>query len=185
MGRVLIGVAVAVLTALIGVSFTMMLPASLHEPSEHPADVPAAKSAAELARPDFWEVFHDFDLVGSCSASEATAGVCTSPHGLKESLPKPEAFEAGRIYAFHYRDSTDTDLLFEALENRLRSFGLDTEVSGSFSGMRLHPYLILFHGQGYAGRVVLSSHRTVSKGGLETFSTSVYDFTLTFARWPQ
>lgn len=185
MRRAFIGVVVAFLTALVGVALATLWaapPAPQLERTETPAPVPTAQPAAGFARLDYREVFHDFDFVGSCSAAEADARACAFPHRSKASLPKPEAFEAGRRYVFHYPDSTDRDLLFEALENRFRSLGFETDLSGPVSGMRLHPNVLVFEGREHAGMIVCGSHRTVSKGGRESYSTSIYDFTLVYNR---
>ena len=191
MRRALIGMVAAFLTALIGVALAMIEPTSRLELSEYPAAVPAAEPTVASGRPEFADVFRDFDFVGSCSTAEAIGGSeCLFPHGLKESLPKPAAYEAGRIYVFHYRGDIDSDLLFEALQTRLRSLGLETSVlAGVFSGMRLHPLGVDFQGRGYEGEVSKGLHRLTTKDGPQLLvvgsSSEVAEYVLRLSERPQ
>ena len=183
MRHLLWGMAAASLTFLLGVSVATLIPNPGIAPTMHDASQPAGQSSGRSpGRLDFGEVFSGFDFVGS----SVSAAECECPHALKESLPFPQRFEAGRMYVFHNRGSINTDSLFQTLESRFGSFGHATTLKGSFfSGMRLHPDTLLFHGNGYAGSVSLESHKAKSKGGRESSTWFVHDFVLTLEMAPQ
>ena len=169
MRRVLLGVAAASLTILIGVALATLRQASCPELPKPNASLPAVKPYRESPQPDFREVFRDFDFVGSSSIAEAMGDECACPPGSKVALPKPEVFEAGRAYAFRFRGDADTDLLFEALQTRFTSFGLETSVlPGVFLGMRLHPHGLQFQGRGFEGSVRRSLPRMSSNGSQQS-----------------
>ena len=135
---------------------------------------------SEDSRLNLKEVFSDFIFVESRPINSWQDLV----HGPRESLTFPEKFEAGREYIFHRRQPTDTDLLFEALENRFRSFGLDTNLSGNVLGMRLHPNYLFFRGKAFIGHIQMASHVQISKGGKLNYLPGIADYVLVLEREP-
>ena len=142
MKRSIIYITAATFTFSFGVVVATLHYVNRSQPMESPpSQIAAAPSGAIETHMDLAQVFHDFDFVGSIPIGREY----DFPHGLEESVPFPQKFEAGKMYAFHRRGSTDIELLYEALENRFRAFGVDAKAGGSaISGMRVHLDMLSF-----------------------------------------
>jgi hypothetical protein len=178
MRRVIFYSCVGTLTFLAGVSIAS-LRLVRSTPSVAPPSVSIAANPQESPF-DLRMIFMDFDFVGGGTSNPITAPI----HGLSESLPFPEKFEAGHKYVFHRRGSTDTDLLFEALQNRFRSFDLETELSGDVSLGQLHPDYLSFQGKGFKGYIQMCLHKQISNNGESKYLTDVFDYILILCARP-
>jgi hypothetical protein len=178
MKRILVSLAAASLTLLIGVAL-----ATLSTPLQQaPLAMAPDQSGVSPSQLDFAEVFRGFEFVGVGVLTDKRA----CPYGWLESHPLPEEFEAGRTYVFHYMDSAYAEPIFKTLEKRFRTFGMETSVSGRnyLGGGRPVPDTLLFKGKGYGGSVTREAHLIRPKGGKLSASWDVSHYALTLEKGP-
>jgi hypothetical protein len=178
----LLGMIAGLLTFLICLTISMLNLSSGFKPPENSASQTAAEGGGIEFRIDFAEVFRGFDFVGS-SVFREEGDAC--PYGLDESWPIPAVIETHRMYIFHYRDNAGKSSPFYVLQERLRSLGIEADLSDiTFHGMRPHPHILYFQGKGYVGNITGGAHCTLSTCGKESPSWEVSDYVLTLMKEP-